>query len=208
MDKIIIGIGAKKQAGKDTSADILVKELGFKKMSFAAPLKDICSLIFDMPIKSFYENKEDILTPKVVLTADHIEKLLIQLFPYDTFIVKDKRKLLLDNCLGKEFSTPREILQYVGTDMARKYINDSIWVNILVQDMNNYNKIVIPDMRFSNERDLISSLDGKVVLIKRNGVDETDGHISENDLGTEDDYDIVIENNGTLEELKERVLCL
>ena len=50
----------------------------------------------------------------------------------------------------------------------------------------------------------MKSLGAILVLVKRHN-NTSDGHSSENDLGEEGEYDYVIENNGTLEELKQRI---
>lgn len=45
---MIIGIAANSpQAGKTTVADILVRNAGYMKYSFADPIKDVCDLLFD-----------------------------------------------------------------------------------------------------------------------------------------------------------------
>src|SRR5262249_21718742 len=42
----VIGICGRAGAGKDTAADVLVKEFGFVKVSLADPLKRICREVF------------------------------------------------------------------------------------------------------------------------------------------------------------------
>lgn len=59
--------------------------------------------------------------------------------------------------------------------------------------------IVITDMRFPNEEDMIKSYGGHIIRISRPGFD-SDGHRSESSIDLID-YDYLIENNGTIEQL-------
>ena len=45
---MIIGLTGKKESGKDTAGDYLVKYYKFKKDSFARPLKDACKILFHL----------------------------------------------------------------------------------------------------------------------------------------------------------------
>ena len=55
---MIVGFGHKAQSGKDTCADYLVKNYGYKRIGFADALKETCSVAFGVPIEMFYgENK-------------------------------------------------------------------------------------------------------------------------------------------------------
>lgn len=52
MSKSIIGIYGRASVGKDTVADYLVKNHGYIKLSFAAPLKDAVAGLFGWPRES------------------------------------------------------------------------------------------------------------------------------------------------------------
>jgi hypothetical protein len=43
---MIVGICGFQSSGKDTIAELLINEYGFKKLSFAGALKDVLSVIF------------------------------------------------------------------------------------------------------------------------------------------------------------------
>ena len=65
-------------------------------------------------------------------------------------------------------------------------------------------RVVIDDVRFPNEVEMIQRLGGKVIRIDRPGPAEST-HASEIELDGFDGWDGVIVNDGTLGELEEKV---
>lgn len=70
--------------------------------------------------------------------------------------------------------TPRQVLQYYGTDFARNLISEDIWVSIVRQQIravvassNPCNTIVITDVRFDNEAEMIIAEGGSIWQIYR-----------------------------------------
>ena len=59
MKPIIIGISGKAGSGKDTVADILVKEFGFKKFVFADALKEMVMKHFGLTYEECYGKKTE-----------------------------------------------------------------------------------------------------------------------------------------------------
>jgi hypothetical protein len=63
--------------------------------------------------------------------------------------------------------------------------------------------VVVTDARFKNERDHLKKLGATLVLVKRHHYLEdgkataTELHISENQLGVDEDYDVIVYNSGT-----------
>ena len=167
---MIIGITGKKFSGKDTLADIICEKYGYKKYSFADPLKDISRILFNFTDEQLYGTEKE--------------------------IVDDYWNI-----------TPREVYQYLGTEIFRNKINDLIpninedfWIKhmekkILDSDF----KIVIPDVRFENERNLIKEYGGKIIKIERDiPLNNLSNHESEcNDI----EYDYRIQNNGSIDKL-------
>lgn len=103
--------------------------------------------------------------------------------------------------------TAREFLQKLGTESVRDVLHHDAWVNALFSDYGQYDKWVITDCRFPNEAQAIKDRGGIVVRVNRTGVHPVNDHESEISL---DDYDFdwIIENNGTIEDLKESVKLL
>lgn len=79
--------------------------------------------------------------------------------------------------------TPRYLMQTIGTEWGRQLINPQLWVEHLVARIYSSHMInshvVISDVRFDNEAQVIIDAGGIVINVVREGVDTTDGHVSE-----------------------------
>lgn len=127
----------------------------------------------------------------------------------------------LDNLYDAELikMTPRLLLQLLGTDCGRDIIHPQIWVNALMADYISYSargssyefeesKWLVTDTRFPNEAKAISLKKGIVIRVNR-GDGNTGTHASETALDDYNDWDYVIDNNGSLLQLAatvERIL--
>lgn len=101
--------------------------------------------------------------------------------------------------------TVREILQKFGTAI-RKEVHPDFWVNSTMQDIYGIDNIIIPDVRFPNEKKAIEHKGGVVIRVKRPNIEQMD-HESETAL---DNYSFkyTIYNDGTLEDLSKKVELL
>jgi len=203
----IIGIVGFIGSGKGAVGEIL-EQRGWIRDSFAAPLKDACAAIFGWPR---------------------------ELLEGDTEVSRRWREIpdkFWSEKFGRPFA-PREALQLMGTEAGRDVFHKDLWVSSLLNRSKGKN-IVITDVRFKNEIEHIQKNDGVVVRIKRgpepiwyelakyqNHLGE-DGeyrlsdsnntmeqkypniHRSEWDwIGCE--YDYIIDNDGSLQDLGNRV---
>ena len=171
---ILIGLMGIKRSGKDTVGDYLVSNCGFIKRAFADPLKAACRELFLLSDDQLYGDSKE---------------------------VPDGR------WYG---ASSRRILQYVGTDLLRDQLdkimpglgtnihtrNFELWYN-----QNSGSNIIVPDVRFRNEVELIHRLGGIVVRLDRQAVITNDLHPSETELLKIDNYDYFLDNNGTKEQL-------
>jgi len=99
--------------------------------------------------------------------------------------------------------TVRQVLQKLGTDFGRDLIGKDIWVDAV---LNNYvygENLIISDVRFINELNLLNNVPGFSIYVM-NSSSSTDPHKSENSL-TKDNFDYVISNTGTLKELEDKI---
>jgi len=172
---MIIGLGFKARAGKDTVAAHLVNNYSFVQESFAYPLKEyIGRQICGFNDKQLYGAWKETPDPEWGMT-------------------------------------PRLMLQLVGTDALRKVVHDDFWVipmkRKLKEHIRNGRHVVISDVRFTNEINMIRTLGGHLVKVDRENPDKisNEKHSSELELETYDAWDFIIENNGTLEELYSKV---
>lgn len=104
----------------------------------------------------------------------------------------------------KSFPEIRQLLQRMGTEVARELWNDNFWIDIVYGQIWNYPNVVISDARFLNEAEFVQDQGGYVVRVNRPGVGPVNSHAS--DMGLPDDLvDYDLHNDGTLEDLKFKV---
>jgi hypothetical protein len=98
--------------------------------------------------------------------AEPIRAMLAAILPSQELSpLADKSKPLA--VLGGK--TSRDALKLLGTEWGRKLIDIDIWLNVLLNKAteNNWNSIVIDDLRMDNEYAAIKRLGGLVVRVKR-----------------------------------------
>ena len=182
---MLIGLVGLISSGKDTVANKLVTKHGYKRESFAHPLKDAVSKIFNWDREMLEGNTEE----------------------------SRKWREQPDPFWSKKFNkdiTPRWVLQYFGTEVMRGQMHDAIWVDSLIARYKG-EKTVVSDTRFQNEIKTIKAHGGVIVLVKRNYIMPTREemqkqgiHQSEWDwLGAKFDY--TIENTNSLEGLNANI---
>lgn len=185
---MIIGLTGQMQVGKDTVADYLVENYGFKKVGFAEKMYEaVCGLMGITEDEALRWKHED---KKVVVVDGQ--------FPYTTV---------------KQPITWRGFLQRFGTDMGRDVFGEDFWVDQLINRLPKYQEwitelsyntyvdgnYVIRDVRFNNEAKAIKLLSGTIWKILRAGY-EGDSHRSE--AGIDQNFcDVKISNNSTLDDL-------
>jgi len=211
---IVIGIGGDLESGKDTAADFIIKlRKNYKKLHFAENLKRMCMVAFNLSEHDVYTEegkKTPFAEPKEFTYEAAIEichwAKNVNDFPDNGYFAK---VITLANNnpnsiypMREVFRTPREILQYVGTEVCRECIFIDYHVDVVRKQMyrafhDGYN-VVIADMRFENERDFVSMMGGKKLVIRNPELNKghigITGHKSENSLGPDGEYDHVINN--------------
>ena len=142
--KKIIGITGSAGSGKDTIGDILVSNSpNWSKLSFAGHLKDVASLLFGFDRK--------------MLAGETPEDRELRELPDKYWSEK----------MGKDF-TPRFALQFLGTNLLRNQLHQNIWVDCLEKTvLESSNNIVITDVRFPNEIDMIKNIGGEIWRVER-----------------------------------------
>lgn len=114
----------------------------------------------------------------------------VELSDLDSQDFKDKS---LD--INHKSLTYREILQTLGTDWGRHTVDPMLWVNLLEERLKQLKgDIVVSDLRFENEANLIRRLGG--IIIHLNSGTRTQSHESESGIQVLN-HDIVIDNHHT-----------
>lgn len=206
----LIGFAGKMRTGKTHLSRLLKVKYGYKPYSFAFPLKNLCVFLMrDNGLTSIEQlnewknnNVEFSVKPDEKWYNCLLEELLCQ--------VNDSEQLYYDIINAPEITNIRQLLQFVGTDIIRKYNVD--WhVNIANMIIGNHvtglnEKWTIDDVRFPNEVELIKKLGGDVYYISRPNTDLS-SHSSENSI-TEEMFDEehIIHNDRGLDELDDEAL--
>jgi hypothetical protein len=192
---MIIGVVGFIGSGKGTVADILVDSYGFQKISFADSLKDAVSAVFGWP-RYMLEGDTD---------ASREFREQVDQWWADKLHMPDL--------------TPRVVLQKWGTEVCRDGWHQDIWIASLERKLTDDKNYVIPDTRFPNEIKMINRLGGQVWQIKRGenpnwydqyklgGSPPKDVHPSEWSW-IRSKYDHTIENNGSFDDLKDKISSL
>lgn len=205
---MIIGICGFIGSGKDTIADYLVNLHHFRRESFANTLKDAVAQVFGWD-RTLLEGR----TKQAREWREQVDPWWAER-------------------LGIPHLTPRYILQQWGTEVCRKGFHDDIWIASLENKLrNSKDDVVISDCRFPNEIRAIKQSGGLVVRVVRgpepewydaavsvnrgpNGnstwalsgrrLEQLGVHASETSwVGTK--FDVVLDNNGTLDDLYQQV---
>lgn len=186
-------------AGKDTVADALPAQ----KFAFADALYREVADVFGVTV-AYLKQRESKELPSVRLALDSAAGS-----KFDSFIRAKLRSSgesiwQTSYTILKTPRSPRQILQWWGD--YRRASDPDYFINKCRADVVEHREVVITDCRFPNEAAMVRQLGGQIWQVVRPGHNPPrNGHASEND-GTEFSPDVVIINNGTLEELRATAL--
>jgi len=117
---------------------------------------------------------------------------------------------------GKDETKPRELLQYLGTELIREKIDKLFFINRMIEDVKVYSYffdvIIISDARIPEEIDIIKNNFCTAIsinIIRPGFVNELSSsekkHITEIGLDNYNDYDIEIVNDSSIEDLNNKI---
>jgi hypothetical protein len=141
---MIIAICGLIGSGKDTIADYLQNIHQFRRESFAHTLKDAVAAVFGWD--------RELLEGRTRESREWRETV-------DTWWAAR---------LDMPTLTPRWVLQYWGTEVARKGFHDDLWIASLENKLRStHDDIVISDCRFPNEIKAVKAAGGVVIRVTR-----------------------------------------
>jgi len=141
---MILGITGFIGSGKDTIADYLVNQHNFRRVSFAASLKDAVSAVFGW------------------------DRELLEGTTEESRIWREQVDEWWSQRLNFPKLSPRWILQQWGTEVCRNRFHNDIWVASVENKLRQTNEnIVITDCRFKNEIEGIKRAGGSVIRVHR-----------------------------------------
>lgn len=143
---MIIGLVGFKNSGKDTVARIISEQYEYKIESFAKPVKDITSILFNWDRKLLEGDTEESRN------------------------WREKSDWYWSKLMNRSFS-PREALQMIGTECMRNVVHNDIWVFALMHRCHLKN-VIVTDVRFKNEIDAIRNNGGRIIQIQRGELPE------------------------------------
>lgn len=206
----IIGLAGRKGSGKDTVGNFFVESERFTKVALADPLKEMLVKVFHVEMKYFTDDKlKEQEFDRITIDYFHLDKIRDIVENQWGFVIdRNTRELIEDRFYGREINTARELMQTIGTDLLRNFVRDDIFIVLLfarIKDISS--NVVVSDVRLKNEREALKRAGAKLILIKRDELMRKDQHISENDLGKDSEYDVVVKNDDiSLNELRSEVM--
>lgn len=191
----IIGFTGFAGSGKTTATNALLrKHLGAQRLAFADPLKRMTRELLRAVLPKGWEHD----------SASYIADPVLKETPIP----------FMGNL------TAREIMQTLGTEWGRKTLHEDFWVQLasgkverligtsFKKSANVPLKLIFDDVRFANEADMIRRYGGIVVLIDRPGTAKPESIAAHASEALDFDVDMTILNDGTVEDLADKVVGL
>lgn len=199
MRKKVILLSGKLQSGKNATSDFIFEWLAnnnksYKHLFFAKPLKDACAEDFKLVENYLNEFVVKFVSDfGIAIGRDGIKRL-------------SELMICNENYYENKTELTRRLLQLYGTEIFRQRVDTDYWVNKTLNDIKRSSEeyYVITDLRFPNE--LLApkkdhDIDTYALRINRDFKRENE-HYSETALDNYPEWDLIINNTGTLDDLK------
>jgi len=196
MKKLIILVSGKISSGKNTFADILKEEIQNQYKIpvatdyFARLLKEMC---------------RDSFKP----LTNYLNKIFNDVWEMEgNFCGHDFQKLITtdDSWFENKNDITRMALQIIGTEIVRT-VNENFWSESFIKRTNERSEMIVlnSDCRFPSEINQVKNNFQTICIriernLERNEI--INEHISEKALDDKTDWDYLIHNDGTLDELR------
>lgn len=221
----LIAISGLKGSGKDCAAEIfqyclsvpkifrqywLYKLIGkiipkkWKILAFADPLKKMLSVLLNIPVNKFNDRA---FKEEFCVNLNTLEGSLT--YWNDPGLLSDSKFTKMAKNLDPEILqyklTIRQLMQYYGSEIMHTFFGKNVWINATLRNLSKFT--IISDCRFKAEATTIKQYGGYIIYINRPNC--TFGHHqSEREIQNmlkNNIYDIIIDNDGTLKDLFNKV---
>lgn len=216
-----IGFVGYKKSGKNTAADQFTevgKLLGKRsqELMFAERLKSSLSTACGLPRYMFEDQNVKDAPFGENVNIYYTENLLVMMCHLFNINYDGPKDFL--PYMNKRANSPREIMETIATPFLRSYDKD-IHVKKTIELIKNDSDIVMfTDIRFPNEFEIVSGIDSSIMVGIRNNKrsEEYEKQVLEGTAPESESYikdliskcDIILDNNGSLEDFQEKVRCL
>lgn len=195
----------------------IIQEDKWEVKRFAAGLKRVIATMTnckpeDLESESF---KNLPLFERYIVTNGYLNQRLVYDNPaeatlsyyeiYNTFATKDNSETINDLItLTSEIVTRRTLLTEIGTDIIHN-VYPSFWIQDLMKHYNPNMKWIIADLRFPKEVQALRNANAFLIRVNRDIPLPENEHISETALDDYKHFDAVIDNNGSVGQLINKV---
>jgi hypothetical protein len=189
---MIVSISGRKGSGKSLLSQELINR-GFQRVSFADHLKELLAKLYGWPLDDMYDPKakEKPLLSPVIWDQEHADTLAVLANTPELSCVTTRY-----------FYNIREALQYVGTEVLRKYDPD-FHVKATKKRLKRGN-YVFDDTRFPNELRMLKKKGATCIFVMRPGnFKDCSNHDSEISLRRQD-FKYVLLNTSTKQALLQK----
>lgn len=189
----VIGLHGGKRTGKDTIAKYLIENHGYARVAFADAVRELLLRV----------------NPWIQINWDDPEHIAIQ-YVFGDEAFERLSDLVAD--LGwddaKEIADVRRLLQQHG-ESARDVLDPQVWIHKAHNEVKKHieagTNVVITDLRYPNEAEYVRDIwSGPVARVINDRAPKGDTHKSEQPI-PDRLISFPIENNGTLDELHEKI---
>jgi hypothetical protein len=216
------------QSGKDTVATMFQQHMEIERYALADPIKECINELFNWDERHSEGALKEVVLPIYLPTYYQWQETVGNFYRQHVNLLSLKHCIDKGNEIAQIFNqwcwsnrrvvtpidadgdplngiqllhmSPREAYQIFGTEMMRGCVTDSFWIDIAPIE-----NVIITDIRFPNEVKWIEGNKGILIdVVRPHNESKIASHSSESGTGVEGD--IIINNQGSLEDLENEVL--
>lgn len=182
------------------SHSIFLKQSNWKKKAFADKLKQTCSTLLDVPVENWESGEFKNKMWRNGVTYRNVLQVI-----GDTCREKLHPEIWIDLLFNDYIAETTQVIDQSDKIKCNPFKEENTTGMFTVKKK--FPNWIIPDVRMKNEAQIIKKLGGVLIRVNAGGrIRRWDDHISEYDLDKYPDFDFIVDNNGTHEELIEKII--